>query len=82
MKGLKALKDLYETMPFVFEESNSNMSCLETIEKELKALEIIKEKVSIDLLEELNDDEPYWLDIECSRAISKEEYDLLKEIMK
>lgn len=52
-----------------------------TVEKELKALEIIKEKVSVDLLEELNDDEPYWLDISCSTKLTKEEYDLLKEVL-
>lgn len=35
-KGLKALEKLYKLMPFVFEESKTKMSCLETIEKELK----------------------------------------------
>ena len=50
-------------------------------ERNKKALEIIKEKASIDLLEELNDDEPYWLDIVCSTKLAKEEYDLLKEVL-
>lgn len=35
-KGLKALKVLYETMPFVFESSRTKMNCYETIEKELR----------------------------------------------
>ena len=53
----------------------------ELIEKELKALEIIKAKASIDLLEELNDDEPHWLDIGCSTKLTQEEYDLLKDVL-
>ena len=129
-KGLEALYNLYDTMPFAFEESRTKMRYLETIEKELKdyqeikeiakrynwdditskifnvktdkkyrelfssaivniqedyrkarALEIIKDKANIVLLDELNDDEPYWIDIGCSRKLTKEEYDLLKEVM-
>lgn len=41
MKGLEALKRLVDTMPFAFIETNS-MREIEIIEKELKALEIIK----------------------------------------
>ena len=36
MNGNEALKELYETMPLVFEESRTKMRCLETIAKELK----------------------------------------------
>lgn len=45
MKGLEALNSLIETMPFAFLESNT-MKELKIIEKELRALEIIKEKIS------------------------------------
>ena len=33
------------------------------------------------MLEELNDEEPYWLDIVCSTKLTQEEYDLLKEVL-
>ena len=45
-KGLKALKDLVNTMPLAFNETNS-MREIKIIEKELKALEIIKRHLRI-----------------------------------
>ena len=51
-KGLEALKHLYETMPFVFEESRTKMRCLEIIEKELKEIEQLKTSYLGNLLNE------------------------------
>lgn len=77
----KELKELEERRKMMrrFNEACVPMILDNQTEKKLKALEIIKELATIDLLEELNDDEPYWLDISCSRKISKETYELLKE---
>ena len=81
-KGLKALNVLYETMPFVFEESRTRMRCLEIIEKELKALEIIKEKrVDIGWLIRSENCSKYNLGVGSQQALKKQEYDLLKKVM-
>ena len=45
-KGLKALKDLVDSMPLAFIDTNSAKE-IKIIEKELKALEIIKKHLSI-----------------------------------
>ena len=81
-KGLKALESLVETMPFALIETNS-MKYVKIIEKELKALEIIKnKKVNVSLLSCSE-----WLDFYNQeiaykeKELTKEEYDLLKEVM-
>ena len=70
-KELEALKniDLHCNHYEEYEQDFAN------IEKSLKALEIIKEKVGIRWNEVLQ----LWLK---SKIISKEEYDLLKEVLK
>ena len=56
---------------------------LETIEKELKALEIIKEKrVDIGWLIRSKNCSKYNLGVGESQALKKTEYDLLKEVLK
>ena len=76
-KGLEALEDLVETIPFVLLETNS-MKYVAIIEKELKALEIIKKHIRV----EKDEYGLYWL---CgafgATGISEEEYELLKEVL-
>ena len=57
MKGLDALKALYNTMPLVFLESNANTQCYIDIEKDLKDFEWLKSKVSIDWFDKLSTDD-------------------------
>ncbi|MBR3889480.1 hypothetical protein IKJ53_03105 [bacterium] len=82
-KGLEALNSLIETMPFAFLESNT-MKDLKIIEKELKALEIIKPFLN-EIIGINKYDEDFF---ECfiqignkRKSIPKEKYDLLKEIL-
>ena len=80
-KGLKALKDLVDTMSFAFIETNS-MKYVKIIEKELKALEIIKEKrVDIGWLIRSENCSKYNLGVGESQALKKQEYNLLKEVL-
>ena len=82
-KGLDALESLVETMPFALIETNS-MKYVKIIEKELKALEIIKNKL-------INVHDLYVYKTFASfnqrrtlkglLPIPQEEYDLLKEIL-
>ena len=64
-KGLEALGRITGTQNLTMYEQDQ---CLKTIEKELKALEIIKKFVNIDMLM-------------FKGEIEQEEYDLLKEIL-
>ena len=64
-KGLEALESLVETMPFALIETNS-MKYVKIIEKELKALEIIKNKECI---------------FKGLSETTQEEYELLKEVL-
>ena len=92
-KGLQALQVLYETMPFVFEEDKNKIRCLETIEKELKALKIIEFKeVDMSLLhasfafekehKTLHGVIYYNANIKCfGRQLTQEEYDILREVL-
>lgn len=93
-KGLEALEEIKESEQFIefqgtygsepeyilvgefFEEE------LETIEKELKAFEIIKSKgIDIDLLKYHKDLEHYNFSLRGKfRHLTQEEYDLLKEM--
>ena len=83
-KGLEVLNSLIETMPFAFLESNT-MKELKIIEKELKALEVIKNK-NFDLfyLQDSKDLEMYNDACDSFRNLcylTQEEYDLLKEVL-
>ena len=77
-KGLEALNSLFETMPFAFLESNT-MKELRIIEKELKALKIIVKKANIRLFE--MNGRYYFKTTNNLYEISKEKYDLLKEVL-
>ena len=56
---------------------------LELIEKELKALEIIKEKeVNVFIFLHSGDLETYNNMVEDNRKLTQEEFDLLKEVLK
>lgn len=80
-KGLKALKTLIDTMPFVFLESRTKQNCIKDIECELKALKVIVKtlniRVSINKLGQC-----FLEDNHCIYAISQSTYDLLKEVLK
>ena len=82
-KGLEALKSLFDTMAFAFLESNT-MKDLKIIEKELKALEIIKNRL-IDMHDLLVYDTYSSFNqrrtLKGLTPISKEEYNLSKEIL-
>lgn len=80
-KGLEALQKIKSNLRlFGFDEDTDNFKLLDIIEKELKALEIIR---NIGILK------PYetsggqcWLETMCDATkISKEVYDLLKEVL-
>ena len=82
-KGLEALeyikKSKYDDCAYI-----ADFASLEIIEKELKALEIINEKdVNIGAFRELDLEHynMYARDILGTRQLTKEEYDLLKEII-
>ena len=71
-KGLEALKRSFDSWEYLKD--------YETIEKELKALEIIKNKeVDIKAFNDLTNlgDYNYY----CEPELTQEEYDLLKEIL-
>lgn len=74
-KGLEALKNFREHYIFELDEEES----LNIIEKELKALEIIKEHIKLGNYK-YNSEETYGL-TEYTFFISKEEYDLLNEVL-
>ena len=80
-KGLKALEQIKANRQFslkAFEEE------INTIEKELKALEIIKEKICLgglcSALQETKNFEDYK--VSYFTQLTKEEYDLLKAVLK
>ena len=91
-KGLEALKEVREKTDagFIYDYHNKEHNPLNIIEKELKALEIIKEKFNLQLfcdnkngfigmvavvIKGLN---PYVI----YETHNKEEYDVLKEVLK
>ena len=76
-KGLEALKEI-KSKPFSWEKLKDS---LDTIEKELKALEIIIKKNVLpcmlnDTLEDYNNAMPYF-----EEELTQQEYDLLKEVL-
>lgn len=101
-KGLKTLKEIFETIEAVDENANCHFDMEELadmfvdVEKELKALEIIKEKNVfvwgfIHRKEETKDFEPtydyykthygYFHSGYEFELLTKKEYDLLKEVL-
>ena len=72
MKSLKEIEYLYNNMTTC--ETIRLKPHLEIIEKELKSLEIIKNKVGVHWNEIL----PLWL---RNKLINQEEYELLKEVL-
>lgn len=87
-KGLDALKRIrQETCPATIIPDFDKEECCKIIEKELKALEIMKDTLGIFLYETTEDNKlgetHYYIDIAhcCSYQIAKEQYDLLKEVL-
>lgn len=80
-KGLEALKDIRDS----YIDSWYGVHRCEIIEKELKALEIIKSKpVSTNWFVFYKDYDEYYLDCEyadTSKRLTKEEWNLLKEVL-
>ena len=83
MKGLEAFEEIKIVMTKLFGGVERSEKALNTIEKELKALEIIKNKlVSLFHLAYTDTKEAYNdLVSEHYRELTKEEYDLLKEVL-
>ena len=78
-KGLEAIKRIKWELDITLEE---RINLCEYIEKELKALEIIKEKrVDIGWLIRSENCSKYNLGVGSSQALKKQEYDLLKEVL-
>ena len=79
-KGLEALQDLYS---IIKEPNVLTLKAYDNVAKELKVLEIIKEKrVDIGWLIRSKNCSKYNLGVGSSQALKKEEYDLLKEVLK
>ena len=86
MKSLEALKEIVDYAIVKFADSeNKYQKDLETIEKDLKALEIIKEKqINVSALLELDDlqqHNDYCDMVGGCKKLTQEEYDLLKEVL-
>lgn len=92
-KGLEALERLkmfpiyqeIKRIPQQFRDKESINTDLSIIEKELKALEIIKKKVLVIpfliLHLSLNDLNGYNKEMDKKHKLTQEEYDLLKEVL-
>ena len=85
-KGLKALKEIVFNYVQVFKNNENGkqmfMEDVHIIEKELKALEIIKEKrVDIGWVIKSANYSRYNLGVGERQALKKEEYELLKEVL-
>ena len=87
IKGLESLKYLRENKRKHWLDSDKSDECLDVIEEELKALEIIKENffTFIEFKEEKRGTKTYYL-IDFNRGdykvyLSKEKWNLLKEVL-
>ena len=87
-KGLKSLKRIrQETCPATYMNDFDKNQCCDDIEKELKALEIIKDKqIDVAYLKHIFENENRYIDPvneynKRNRKITGIEYDLLKEVL-
>lgn len=83
-KGLEALKEIRKYSSSIVNYGESLNNVCNAIEKELKALEIIKEKPQATLwLIQVCDKEMEYEDMLCifKEDITKEQFDLLKEVL-
>ena len=83
-KELKAFKEICKNLNS-YEFSDEYKKNKELIETAFKALDIIKEKVQFEFLEEREEGkiiQRYFVIGNCMFPVTKEEYDLLKEILK
>ena len=84
-KGLEAFNEVIDTI--CCQRPNPNLqNATDIVVKELKALEIIKSKnVDIAILKNTENVEQYnntvLLFFKCSKELTQEEYDLLKEVL-
>ena len=81
-KGLDALENI-KLKDFIFND-DSCLKDIKTIEKELKALEVIKEKgIILQFIKETYTVEQYNAGVfgTLVKPLTKEEYDLLKEVL-
>ena len=88
IKGLEALKRMGEKVlysEYAEYPKVKGLADYETVKKELKALEIIKnKKVDVDYLDECIRTEAFHLsayNFSSSQKLTQEEYDLLKEVL-
>jgi hypothetical protein len=84
LESLKLLLDWFDDLHYGFDKIVKKSEEYKTIEKELKALEIIRNKcVDIHFVKiSANYDHYVFLcDYGLGKQISKEEYDLLKEVL-
>ena len=84
-KGLEALEDLYEyTSPYInvedIDEGHAN-TCYQVIQKELKALEIIKRIVKIVDYSDHTIANGNLIILQGGEIKTQEEHDLLKEVL-
>ena len=80
-KSLEALIDLSQQHKISLTEEH-RIECYKVIEKELKSLEIIKEKlVDIGWLIRSENYSKYNLGVGSSQALKRNEYNLLKEVL-
>ena len=87
MKSLEALKYLKENKRRHWLDNDNSNECLDTIEKELKALKILKEKVKISVYRSRHTKTGYEMCIEdidgksVYAIITEKIYELLKEVL-
>ena len=86
MKGLEAFEEIKAVMSKLFGDVEKCNKSLDIIEKELKALEIIKEKRvnAIILFHYSNYKTPFKYNrciMDHDRQLTQKEYDLLKEVL-
>lgn len=89
-KALESLKEIHEVLSF-YDSPNLLLSCFELIEKHLKAIEIIKREGMVSLGRIFEDldygtfeeyEEEYVYEGGYLPIKNKEEFDLIKEIIK
>ena len=79
-KGLEALERLYcaGRLDLHYVQSEKHKEDYDTIEKELKMLEIIKDKISV--IQMMSFSEVVYF-LHSSEPLTQSEYDLLKEVL-